>query len=223
MRLSPEDHALVTRAVAAAEAETSGEIVTLVARASDSYHDVALHWAVLAMLGSLAALATRPGIATAIHEALAGPWAEAPPPGILFTIALVLAAATFLLARLLLASMRVRLWLTPGSTEARRVRRAALAHFRSSAERRTVTGSAVLVYLSLAERRAEIVADTGIHAKVAPDLWGEAMADLLVHVREGRPAEGLAAAVARIGAVLTTHFPRGAEDVNELPDRLVEL
>jgi putative membrane protein len=223
MRLTPEDHARVTAAVAAAEANTSGEIVTLVAGRSDSYHDVALHWAVLAMLGSLAMLATWPGIATAIHEALAGPWAEAPPAQTLFTIALVLAAAIFLVARVLLASMRVRLFLTPGATEARRVRRAALAHFRSAVEQRTAAGCAVLVYLSLAEHRAEIVADHGIHAKVAPELWGEAMADLLAPVREGRVADGVVTAVARIGAVLAEHFPRGTEDVNELPDRLVEL
>jgi len=223
MVLSPEDHARVSAAVAAAEGGTSGEIVTLVAARSDAYHDVALHWAVLAMLGVLAALATWPGIALGLHGLAAGPWADAPGAGRLYLYALVLAAAAFLAARVALAPMRVRMALTPGATKARRVRRAAVAHFRSGAEGRTAAGTGVLLYLSLAEHRAEIVAEGPIHAAVAPEWWGEAMAVLLSHVRDRRPGDGLAAAVARIGAVLAEHFPRSEDDVNELPDRLVEL
>ena len=66
-----------------------------------------------------------------------------------------------------------------------------------AAERRTARRTGVLLYLSLAERRAEIVADAAIHAKVAPEVWGDAMAELLAHVREGRASEGMAAAVTR--------------------------
>ena len=62
MRLNKADHAAVSAAVAAAEAQSDGEIVTVVAPGSDSYHDVALHWAVLAMLGMLALLAAIPAI-----------------------------------------------------------------------------------------------------------------------------------------------------------------
>ena len=75
----------------------------------------------------------------------------------------------------------------------------------------------------LAEHRAEIVADAAIHGKVSPEVWGEAMADLVTRLRDGRPGEGMAAAVARIGAVLAEHFPRTAGDANELPDRLIVL
>jgi len=81
----------------------------------------------------------------------------------------------------------------------------------------------VLLYLSLAEHRAEILADSAIHSRVTPEVWGAAMAALLAEVKEGRPAEGMAAAVAQIGIVLSAHFPRAADDVNELPDRLIEL
>ena len=57
MRLTDADHARVTAAVTAAEAHTDGEIVTIVARQSDAYRDVALHWSVLTMLLALALLA----------------------------------------------------------------------------------------------------------------------------------------------------------------------
>ena len=59
-RLTAEDHALVTAAVAQAEKQSDGEIVTIVAGRSDAYHDVALHYAVLAMLIVPALLAWLP-------------------------------------------------------------------------------------------------------------------------------------------------------------------
>ena len=49
------------------------------------------------------------------------------------------------------------------------------------------------------------------------------MAALLIEVKAGRPAEGIVAAVALIGDVLATHFPKTAEDTNEIPDKLIEL
>ena len=58
--MSEADHAQVSAAVAAAEAGTSGEIVTVVAGCSDSYRDAALHYALLAMLAVPAALAVLP-------------------------------------------------------------------------------------------------------------------------------------------------------------------
>lgn len=222
MRLGEADHIAVSAAVAAAEARSDGEIVTVVAPRSDAYHDVALHWAVLAMLGMLALLAAFPRIAEGVY-ALVDPWATRTPTGGLLAAALLLVTATLLLARLLLAWMPLRLALTPGSTEARRVRRRAVELFRVATERRTRARTGVLLYLSLAERRAEIVADEAVHSRVAADVWGEAMAVLVAATRDGRPGEGMAAAVERIGAVLAEHFPRSDGDVNELSDRLVEL
>ena len=81
----------------------------------------------------------------------------------------------------------------------------------------------MLLYLSLAERRAEIVADAAIHSKVAPDVWGNAMAALIAALKDERPGDGMAEAVTRIGAVLAEHFPRSEGDINELPDRLIVL
>ena len=46
---------------------------------------------------------------------------------------------------------------------------------------------------------------------------------MLAHVREGRIADGMCEAIDKVGAVLSLHFPRAAGDVNELPDRLIEV
>jgi putative membrane protein len=222
MRLSQEDHDRVSAAVTAAEAGTDGEIVTVVARQSDSYHDVALHWALLAMMLVLALLAAWPGLALAIHARVGDPWAAASPRS-LFTIALVLLAIAFVLFRLLFAWRPLRMAVTPPRTRERRVRRRALELFRTAAEKRTRAATGVLLYLSLDERRAELIADESIHSKVADETWGEAMADLVEEVKAGRPGAGMAKAVERIGKVLAEHFPRSPGDRNELPDRLIEL
>jgi len=222
MRLTEADHARVSAAVTAAEAETDGEIVAVVAGRSDAYHDVALHWAVLAMLLVLALLAWQPAPVEWLHAALVDAWSD-PPPRWYLTFALVLMAATFLVARVVLALDALRIALTPGATKTRRVHRRAMTLFRTAAEKRTRAATGVLLYLSLAEHRAEIIADESIHTKVAQEVWGEAMATLIAAVKQDRPGDGLAEAVAMIGKVLAEHFPRSEGDTNELPDRLIEL
>lgn len=221
--LSEADRARIDAAVAGAERETDGEIVTIVAGRSDAYHDVGLHWALLAMLLVLALVAWQPGPAEWVYGKLTGdPWSEVP-AGALLTIALVLMALTFLVVRVLLAKDALRIALTPPGTRTRRVRRRALLLFRASTERRTKASTGVLLYLSLVERRAELVADAAIHSKVAPEVWGDAMAALVAAVKDGRPGDGMAEAVTQIGKVLAEHFPRRPGDTNELPDRLILL
>ena len=223
MQLTQADHDRVTQAVAAAEAGTDGEIVTVVAGESDAYHDVALHWAVLGMLLALAVLATWPGLVDTLHTLVADPWSEAPTTRAALTTALIVAAVAFLLGRILFEWRPLRMALTPRATKARRVRRRAMTLFRASAEHRTRARTGVLLYLSLAEHRAELIADAAIHSKVAPEVWGEAMAALIERLRDGRPGDGMAEAVARVGIVLAEHFPRSHDDTNELPDRLIVL
>lgn len=220
---TPADRERVSAAVAAAEARSNGEIVTVVAERSDAYHDVGLHYAVLAMLLVPALIAALPQATVDRLLALFAGWNETLTRGALMVALFFALASVFLLVRYLLAITKLRMALTPGSTKARRVRRRAIELFRAAAERRTTGRTGVLLYLSLLERRAEIVADEAVHAKVAPEAWGEAMAALLAEVKAGRPGEGMAAAVEKIGAVLAEHVPLGQGDVNELPDRLITL
>jgi putative membrane protein len=223
LRMTQEDHALVTAAVAKAEEASDGEIVTIVSDRSDSYHDVGLHYAVLAMLLMPAVLAALPQSAVDWGAGLVLGWNATLGREALMAFLFVKLAAIFLLVRYGLAYWPLRMALTPGSTKTRRVRRRAIELFKAAAERRTTGRTGVLLYLSLSEHRAEIVADEAIHKKVAPEIWGEAMADLITEVKAARPGEGMAAAVTRIGSVLAEHFPKSGMDQNELPDRLIEL
>ncbi|MCP1468505.1 putative membrane protein [Sphingobium sp. OAS761] len=221
--LTQADHALVSAAVAEAETQTSGEIVTIVARRSDSYHDVGLSWAVAAVFVALAFAAAFPGHLRGFLSALLLDWEHELADWKLLMGLMALLIVKFLAVRYLLAVMPLRMLVTPRATKARRVRRRAILLFRTAAEARTRGRTGVLIYLSLDEHRAELVADSAIDAKVAAEVWGDAMATLIDAIRDGRPGEGLAAAVRQVGLILSQHFPRDADDINELPDRLIEL
>lgn len=223
LRLSEEDHAKVSAAIAAAEAKSDGEIVAAATDLSDSYHDVALHWAVLVLIAVLAWAAIFPGWITWWIDLLFGGWRAEPTLRELFTILMVVAVLKFTVSLLILRYMPLRLALTPAATKERRVRRRAIATFKAGAERRTIGRTGILIYLSMGERRAEIVADEAITKVTTPETWGEAMAALLVDVKAGRPGDGIVAAVERVGAVLAEHFPKTAQDTNEIPDKLIEL
>ncbi|MEZ0244186.1 MAG: TPM domain-containing protein [Sphingomonas sp.] len=220
---TPEQHALVSAAVAAAEQSTDGEIVTIVTERSDAYHDVALHYAVAAMLLAVATTVMWPGLLEAKLDWLQGGWGGPGDLHLLLFLLLLAETAIFLIVRYALAWTPLRMRVTPGGTKARRVQRRALQFFKSSAEKRTVGRVGILLYVSIAEHRAEIIADEAIHSKVAPERWGDAMAALLGKLRAGDPAGGMADAVGQMAAILKEHFPKTDADVNELPDRLIEL
>jgi len=223
MRFTDEDRASVSAAIAAAEASSNGEIVAVATPLSDSYHDVALHWALVPLFAVLAWAAWRPTALQWWYDRLLGSWGVEPTLSQLLTLLMVFAALKFTVALLILKWMPLRLALTPAATKHRRVRRRAVTVFRAAAEKRTAGRTGILIYLSIGERRAEIVADEAILKVTDDHTWGEAMAALLEQVRAGRPGEGICAAIERVGAVLAEHFPRSADDSNEIPDKLIEL
>jgi len=223
IQISDADHDKVSAAIAAAEASSDGEIVAVTTPISDAYHDVALHWALVPLFAVLAWAACRPSALIWWYDFLLGGWTPEPALGQLLTLLMIFAALKFTVALLILKWMPLRLALTPAATKQRRVRRRAIALFKAAAERRTIGRTGILIYLSMAERRAEIVADEAITKVTTPETWGEAMAALLMEVREGRVADGMVAAIRQVGAVLAEHFPRSAADTNEIPDKLIEL
>jgi putative membrane protein len=222
MNAREEDHAKVSRAIAAAEMRSNGEIVAVTTDRSDAYHDVGLHYAVLALFLTLGTFAAWPTVLDWLWTLLMG-WSAPPTQRELLTLLLGAALLVFLLMLFAMKWMPLRMALTPGATKTRRVRRRAISLFKAAAERRTVGRTGILIYLSMAEHRAEIVADAAITKVTTPDTWGEAMAELITHVKAGRTTDGIVAAIERVGEVLAEHFPRSAADTNEIPDKLIEL
>ena len=173
IHMSADDHRLVTTAVAAAEAETSGEIVTIVTDLSDPYRDTPLIWASIAALLALTAVALFPQFYHGLYERLLGGWTYDYSPGQWLGVITAFVTLKWLGTLLILQWLPLRLALTPGAVKARRVRARALSLFRVGAEARTTGKTGVLLYLSLRERRADIVADQAIAEKVASQVWAK--------------------------------------------------
>lgn len=83
---------------------------------------------------------------------------------------------------------------------------------------RTKDRNSVLIYVSVAERRAAVVGDAGINARLPAGYWNETLSVILEQFKADRYAEGLCMGVQRLGEQLRTHFPREADDRNELSD-----
>lgn len=221
--VSAADHDLVTAAVAAAEARTSGEIVTVVAAQSNDYDDVALVWASIIAFIAMSVIALFPDFFRAKYDWVTGGWGHELTANQWLGTVIAVGVLKWIGMWLILLWRPLRLWLTPRAILASRVRARAVDLFKVGTEAKTQGRTGVLLYVSLKEHRADIVADQAIAAKVSPEVWGDAMAALIDHVRAGRPGEGMAEAVRQMGVVLAEHFPRGSENPNELPDRLIEL
>lgn len=223
IHLTSAEHETVSTAVAAAESSSAGEIVTIVTDQSDGYADVALAWAALVAMTALTVLSLFPAFYLGLYDRVLGDWGREWTPQGIFTLAATVAILKFLGMVLLQLWRPLKFWLVPGLIKAARVRARAETCFKVGAERRTHGRTGILIYVSMAEHRAEIVADAAIAGKVSPEVWGEAMAALLKGLRADDLASGLVGAIEKVGAVLAQHFPRAADDQNELPDRVIEV
>ncbi len=221
--MSAADHDIVTGAVAAAEQHTNGEIVTIVAAQSNDYDDIALVWASVIAFIAMSMIALFPAFFHAKYDWLTGGWGTAPTANQWLGLVIAFGVLKWIAVWLILLWRPLRLALTPRAILAGRVRARAIDLFKVGTEAKTVGRTGIVLYLSLKEHRADIVADEAIAAKVTPDVWGDAMAALIEHVRAGRPGEGMAEAVRQIGTVLAEHFPKGEGNATELPERLIEL
>jgi uncharacterized membrane protein len=82
----------------------------------------------------------------------------------------------------------------------------------------------VLIYLLLADRDVEIVADRAIHRRVGDKTWSAVCRKMETAFRGGRFAEGVEAGLAQINVLLAEHYPRDSGGPgNELPDKPVVL
>ncbi len=81
----------------------------------------------------------------------------------------------------------------------------------------TAANNGVLIYLLLAERRVEIIADRGADAVIPKVRWEAICAAMQAHFSNGEFETGVLLGIQQIGAELALYFPPGAAN-NELPD-----
>ena len=203
------DHARIAEAIRKAEAETSGEIYAVLARSSDDYFFAA---GFVATCGILLASVV---VAFLAHWY----WFDVRLP--MFGLAVL---AAFLTAMLVLwVFPAIRMLLVPRRIRYKRAHLNALQQFLARNVHITEHRTGILLFVSMAEHYAEVIADAGINARVEQDEWNAIVATLVHHASRAQVAEGFVLAIGQAGLLLETHFPAGADNVNELDDHLIEL
>jgi putative membrane protein len=193
------DSQRIAEHVAAAERRSAGEIVVAVARRSAEYgRERAWFALILTLCAALAAYRFVPQLPEVWLLCAQGPFALA---------AWWLSGLPGLLRRLVPRALQ------HGAVHAR-----AEQLFLELGVTETRERSGVLLLLSESERRVELLADRGIHERVGSDVWQSLVQAVTRAIREGHPADGVCAAVDAIGDALAQHFPRAADDTNELSD-----
>jgi uncharacterized membrane protein len=87
----------------------------------------------------------------------------------------------------------------------------------------TGENNGVLIYVLLADRDVEILADRGIAARVTQHEWEQVCRDIEGHYRAGRFGQGSVAGIRDVGALLARHFPGARVGRSELPDQPILL
>ncbi len=198
-RFSSGDLDLIQHAVAQAERETSGELAIKLASHSKHWLEERLFYSSLVCaLGIILSLTLTPKSDWGLTYD--------------FTQAAIWGAVGFLAL-----FFGARRWFESESRRRSVVWKQALKLFSGMTATKGDTG--VLIYLSLEEQQAAIVADKGIASKVSADYWHIPQGMIMDGIKKNNYAAGIVAAVAEIGQQLKTHFPRLSDDLNELPDR----
>jgi putative membrane protein len=200
--LSEEDKQAVSEAVRQAEAGTSGEIVFALTDASGKYIDASFRGAVLFMAAAAAVYLALP-----VNHFI---------PALLWTETIAFAASFAVITYL-----PWRRWFIPKHELEARVQEAALMEFYTSGLYRTRDSNGVLIYLSLLERRVVVLGDRAIHEKMG-SRWDEVRDAIIQGIRRRQARVGICAAVGICGRSLAEHFPRKADDTNELSNDVID-
>ncbi len=203
MLISEADRTRVGKAIESAERRTAGEIIAMITADSSTYAYAPMLWAAL-----IALLLPWPFIA----------WTWWPVQTIY-----LMQLAVFVALALVLKWRPLRLALVPASVKRQRAHHRAVEQFLAQNLHTTAGRTGVLIYVSVAERYVEILADTRIDALVPKGDWQAIVDSLTRRIGAGEPAAGLVEAIEACGARLAKHFPPGSHDPNELPNHLIVL
>lgn len=217
--LSEKDRKIIKEAVARAEKSTSGEIATALLGESSDY---ALYELLFALAGGvlfyLISLPFYGGLSLWLERLF---WDFKP----LYVTLFYGAGVVFVTGILyLLANLpgfdRI---IVPRAIIARNVHRRASLHFMEAGLFDTRDRTGILIFISLNERRVEILADKGISALVDHSEWEAILEKLIRGIKDDKLAPALAEAVTACGERLAMNFPIKDDDTNELSDGLVIL
>lgn len=201
--INKQQQAKVSQAIELAEKRTDAELVTVLTGESDDYYFIPTMWAALITLVT---------------------------PAVLFqtnfwlsqTDLLWIQLIEFITLVLMFRWRSLKHFLVPKHVKYNRAALVAKEQFLVQGLHHTQGETGVLIFVSEAERYAEILADRGINNFVPDDAWDSILKLLLAQIKANNTEAGLIAAITACGDLLAKHVP-STHDRDELPNHLVIL
>ncbi len=209
MFFSQDEQQKICKAVQDAERKTSGELVPMLVCDSHSYPLAAVRG------GTLVALI----LSILLTDTVAGMfWLHSSN----MWVFLCLFFPLYWLANMLISNNPVlkRPFLFNDETEIE-VQNAAFAAFFEERLYKTRDDNGILIYISLLEHRAWILADSGINERIESGQWDAALQLITTGIKEGHACDSLCQAIGMIGDILEKEFPVRDDDQNELHDLII--
>lgn len=212
MHLSQLEADAIDASVVRVERRTGVQVVTAVVGRSDPYAEVP--WKAFALGAAVGALGT---VATDLAHPVWATWNTA-----VYTAIATLAAgaASAIAATMATPYARLFLWRSRVDTEVRQAAESLFLRRELFATRRR---QSVLIFLSLFERRIEVLSDVGLKGRVSPGDWQSLVAAMGPSIRHHSAGHAIEEALASIESLLVERgFSGGSDGQDELPNRPIE-
>lgn len=204
--LKPDQIAKISAAVAKAESGTSGEIVPMIVGRSSVIGHLPLYAGFIFF--SIAAV-----VSIEVRPYWLFLWWGLP----LAILLLGCIVAGYIVTRF----DSVQRWLIPSSDEESQVWNRASAEWALNQVKKTKNRTGILLFVSVMERKAIILADEGVAKHYPQETWQAVVEGLTDHLKKGDWTEGFETAIQRCGEILKMHLPAGSSDVNEISNRII--
>ncbi len=202
MKISDKDKKFLKEAIAKAESKTSGEIVPVILEKSDFYP--AAHFRLALVIGILFSFICY--YTYDFDDPIMLLWIQI--PGMI---------TGYLLAYL----TPLKRFFTSKAEMQEEVFQRALEVFYKNEVSMTKDRTGIMIFISLLERKVEVLADCGINEQVEKDYWNTLVASLISKIKDGQIIEGLGEAITECGRSLESSFPIKSDDTNEISDDLI--
>ncbi|MCF7857979.1 MAG: TPM domain-containing protein [Candidatus Cloacimonetes bacterium] len=215
-KLSKEELQKIGSAVKKAESKTSGEIATALIKES---YDYAIYELIFAIIAGFIYFVVMIFFSASIEQMLQSKFWDYSVNYLImcygFSTFLVITIFYFLgnisgIDRLIV----------PGKILREKVRERALRYFMESGVNNTKDRTGILIFISILERRVELLADSGINEKIEPEKWQSLVDNVIIGIRKKKVSEYLIKSINECGEMLQDHFPIQADDINELSDEI---
>lgn len=204
-----EEQQRICDAVHRAELKTSGELVPMLVAASHSYPLAAIRGGTV--LALLTALVGTPLLAGRFWLEESNLW-----------VFLALFIPVFLIVHLLFKGFpNFKRWFLSDSEMEEEVENAGISAFFTERLYKTKDANGILIFISLLEHRAWVIADSGINDRIPIEQWQEAVALITAGIRQKKQCQALCDAIEMIGDILEKEFPIEGGDMNELHDLII--